>query len=436
VESIVLQIGADVARDEAALTILLPEDVSTNGQFLVTFGRGLAQACGDQLAFWHRLRRAFEDVADPAKRNPSALVGFLAASKSINDAVCDATLDQLMFDPLLGAVFPWFQVAAGVDQRGLARLKKAAEGNVPTLVEQFRHLAFGRQHQAIGDDDLAELLEKIASREGGIPVAVDILAMRFYCLPDKSGAAHSPALIECGRRLLMTYNYHTDKYDATRTQYDLSRIATVSMRDCEGEDVARHVCEHIVSETDRVALRGGYPELLKTIARLQPNAFLDVFVGRDPDSIARLGSRWWRLDDFDPGRNPLNQVSDEAIISWCEKDSDIRIPRLALAVSPFVRDPKTKRLQFRSLTLRLIERAHDVAAVLENISETLTPMSWSGSRADLLEQRAVALQELFGHARAEVASWARHTHAVLQEEMRRERHFEESWRREQDQTFE
>jgi len=182
VEDIVLQIACDVGRDEAALTILLPEVVSTNSQFLGTFGRGLAETCGDQSALWHRLRHAFEQVSDPAKRNPSALIGFLAATKRVDAAFCDATLDQLMCDPLLGPTFPWFQVAAGIDHHGLARLNEAAKAGGPVPVDQFRCLALGRQHEAIGDDDLAELLERISSREDGLPVAVDILAMRFYPL--------------------------------------------------------------------------------------------------------------------------------------------------------------------------------------------------------------------------------------------------------------
>jgi hypothetical protein len=435
-EDIVLHIASDVARDEAALAILLPEVVSTNGQFLGTFGKGLAEGCDDKSALWHRLRRAFEQVSDPAKRNPSALIGFLAASKPSDPAFCEATLDQLKCDPLLGAVFPWFQVAAGIDRRGLARLEEAAKAGGPVPVEQFRCLALGRQHEAIGDDELAELLERIASRKDGISVAVDILAMRFYPLAEKSGAAQSISLIECGRRLLTTYDYSPDKHDAIRSQYDLSRIARVSLVGPEGEDVARHVCEQILSEADRAALHEGYPDLLKTIVRLQPNAFLNVFVGGDPDSVARVGRRWWRLDDFDRDRNPLSDVSDESIISWCGKDRNVRYPRIALAVPTFVRNAETKGLEFSPLMLRLIEQAPDVAALLESMSGMLIPMSWSGSRADLLERRAVALQQLFEHARAEVSSWARHKHAELREAMRRERQFEESWRREQDESFE
>ena len=271
-EGIVLQIGADVARDEAALSILLAEVVSTNGQYLETFGRGLAQGCRDHFSMWQRLRRGFEEVADHRNRNPSALIGFVAASKSLDADFCEATLDQLLSNSLLGTMFPWFQVAAGIDRRGLARLSEAAKAGAAVPVEQF--LALGRQHEAIGDDDLAKLLERIASREDGIPVAADILAMRFYPLAKKSGAAQSISLVECGRRLLTAYDYNPDNHDATGSQYHLSRIARLSLVGREGEGVARHVCKQILSESGRAALGEGYPDLLKKIARLQPNAFL------------------------------------------------------------------------------------------------------------------------------------------------------------------
>lgn len=433
VEGTVLQLGAEVAREEAELTILLPEIVSTNGQFLQAFGRGLAEGCGDLSVLWHRLRHAFGEVADPTKRNPSALVGFVAASKSINAAFCEATLDELLSDTLLGTMFPWFQVAAGIDQRGLARLNEGARDSAPASTEQFRLLAYGRQHQAIGDDDLAKLLETIAARDSGIPVAVDILSMRFYPSTDKSGAAHSTSLIKLGRHLLTTFDYSSDKQDIARS---LSRIAKISLAGQGGEEVARHVCRQVSSRTGLAALREGYTDLLKTIALLQPNDFLDIFVGEEPDSIARLGGRWWRLNNFDPDRSPLNQVPDDAVISWCGDDPNRRYPRIALVVSPFVETSRAKKQELRPLILRLIEQAPDVAALLGSVSDTLIPMSWTGSRADLLEQRAVALQPLFEHARAEVSSWARHKHAELQDAIRHERRFEESLRREQDQTFE
>jgi hypothetical protein len=435
-EGIILQIGSDIARDDAALSTILPELVSTNGQFLQAFGRGLAQGSSDPSALWHRLRGAFEEVVDPAKRNPSILVGFVAESKSLNAPFCESTLDQLLSDSLLGTMFPWFQVAAGIDQRGLIRLNQAAEDGALASIEQFRHLAFGRQHQTIEDDDLSELLDKIASRENGIPVAVEILAMRFYPPADKSRTAHSTGLIECGRRLLMLYNHSPAEHDTTQRPHNLSRIAKISLAGQEGEKVARHLCEQILSESGQVALRQGYPDLLKMVARLQPNAFLDIFVGGDLDSVARVGRRWWRLDDFDRDRNPLNEVSGESIISWCGQEPNVRYQRIAVAVPTFVRNTETKRLECSPLILRLIEQAPDIGALLESLSGTLIPMSWSGSRADLLEQRAVALQELFEHARAEVSSWARHRHSELQEEMWRERRFEESRRREQDESFE
>jgi hypothetical protein len=124
------------------------------------------------------------------------------------------------------------------------------------------------------------------------------------------------------------------------------------------------------------------------------------------------------------------------MIAWCEEDPKLRYPRIALAVSAFVKNPETKRLEFNSLILRLIEQAPDIAALLESISGTLIPMSWSGSRADVLEERALALRQLFEHARAEVSSWARHKHAELQEAMWSERRFEESSRRKMDESFE
>jgi hypothetical protein len=433
VEDIVLQIASAAARDEAALSILLPEVVSANGQYLRIFGRGLAEASSDKPARWRRLLRAYEQVPDPTKRNPSALIGFLEASKPTDVAFWDATLDQLMCHPLLATMFPWFQVAAGIDRRALVRLSEAVNaGLVP--VEQFGCLALGRQHEAIGDDDLAKLLERIASRAGGIPVAISILSMRFYLPSDRSRAANSRLLIECGRRLLTTYNYSgNENHLTTRCDHELARVAEICLADQLGQDMAERVCKQIISGADQMSFQNNYSQLLKTLARLQPCAFLDAFVGGD---LAPAGGKWSRRYGFDPEDNPLNQISDEAIIAWCSGAAAVRYRKVAAVVFPLVRSSDTKELGFKPLILYLLEHTHEVGAILENISRTLMPVYWSGSRADLLEQRAGALQELFGHVRGEVSSWARHMYTAMQEEIWHERRYEESKTRERDERFE
>ena len=80
---------------------------------------------------------------------------------------------------LLGEWLAILQITAAIDQRSVERLHEALDlGKAP--IHSFKQLAWGRVHESIGDDDLALLLEKMLTKEGGLGVVLEILNMRFH----------------------------------------------------------------------------------------------------------------------------------------------------------------------------------------------------------------------------------------------------------------
>ncbi len=63
-------------------------------------------------------------------------------------------------------------------------------------------------------------------------------------------------------------------------------------------------------------------------------------------------------------------------------------------------------------------------------------MSWSGSRADILQKRAVLYQNLYEHDNEEVVAWARSRYTKLQEDIRNEREREDQQDRGRNERFE
>ncbi len=90
------------------------------------------------------------------------------------------------------------QCAVPIDKQGVRRLLQALD---KAPVWQFKVLAFGRASDPIAGSDLRTLLQAIAAKPQGFPVAAEILDMRLFSDGDKKIAVDSE-LLAAGRDLL------------------------------------------------------------------------------------------------------------------------------------------------------------------------------------------------------------------------------------------
>ena len=86
--------------------------------------------------------------------------------------------------------------------------------------------------------------------------------------------------------------------------------------------------------------------------------------------------------------------------------------------------------------LRLLEAAPEPEAILEEYAGRVAPLSWSGSRANVMQPRADAIKKLIGHDRAEIAEAARTVSAKLVDWIEREKASEKREDMEHEQRFE
>ncbi len=88
------------------------------------------------------------------------------------------------------------------------------------------------------------------------------------------------------------------------------------------------------------------------------------------------------------------------------------------------------------LSLTTIDNAPDAVTVLNEFKRTFRPMSWSGSRADIMQKRLSLLSSLKSHKNPVVSEWACNEERVFEEEIRSERQLEEKYNRSRDERFE
>jgi hypothetical protein len=435
VDDITCKIGRDLAVEDEMLDELLPELLSTNAPRAWMIGKGLAQGEQDRDAIWAKVEAAAREVPEE-ERNVSVMLGFLGEVRKDDSARANAILNDLVSDADFAGIFPLFQIAAGVDDEGVERLKTSLENGVAG-VWLFQRLAWGRAHESIKDDQLAELLELLVGKPEGHEVATEILRMRFHRDRTETGRRHKKSILEFGRKLLMAVPLSGTRRSGDLQDHELAGIACVVFRSKDTARAAQTFCKRLKnSEAAGDVHLYRLPELLAEIAKLHPVAFLDAFLDEDEETDLRRN----RLFAFGLGRreSPLSAIPDEVIVKWCVKKNQALHFQAIASNAPMFHRPggEDTPFEWKPLFRGLVASAPDKVDVLQRIAENIRPRSWSGSLHAALEDRAVLFEALREDDDPMIRDWARDRLTWIKDMSERQRRREEEERRDRDESFE
>lgn len=426
--AIARELGAAVVIDKEVFAEILP-DLLRGGSRSWPFGCGLASASPDLRATWAMLVEGLERIA-PEERDVRVFGGFLTELWEKDRDLVQNLLDSALEEPALMAFLPVLH-SVGLDERGAERLTRAlTERRVP--VRMYQNLAYGGATDHLAGGALKDLVLLIADQPDGFDVALDILYMRLHA--DRSDQReHEPKLVETGRELLRRLNFHKG---SRREDYQLAGVVKASLIAPDGGPVAAEVAARL-----RQAVASGdtyswdNDDLLKALLEVQPTAVLEaLFRGNDEDQ--RAGIRVFKhLEDNHSG-SPANSISCEALIAWCEGNREHRYP-LAAAIITFAHHPEESGPQAWSEQAKaLIAGAQDPKNVLEVLIKRFRPMSWSGSRAALMETNGRLLDSLYSLVPVSLIPFVNEAKVKLAEEVERERQWETRQDRARDERFE
>ncbi len=426
-------IGRQVANDDRTLAALLPELVSVHTPRLYCFGEGLAYGAVHRSALWSKMCAAFRSTPFE-ERAITVFRGFLAWCAKNDLSFYHSTLDALVGDDALGPWFPGLQTTAAVDEQGVRRLHQSLNcGKAP--IDRFECIANGPARASLSDVDVAGLVDEILARDGGATVAIDILQMYFH---GDEGASfrQSEALNAVARKMLSTVSF--DRRRPERRLRDrghvLARVAEICLSGPQGNDAATAACQNLALQISTGSVHGfEIPELLATLASLHPHVFLDAFLGDQTDKVPRLHAI---VTDGDGCGSPFGNTSDDVLISWCDGDPARRYRLIAASTHLVLASNEDEPLAWKPLVLKLLERAPDVRAVLEELGVSIVPNAWGGRRSDVVEKRLVLLENLFDHHDENVKAWARNFYRRTREVVSREREWERARKVRTFETFE
>jgi hypothetical protein len=427
-EAEVIALGEEVAQNQVAYRELVPELVRGEGRHW-HLGTGLARASSDLIAVWRDLTEEFAK-ASTQSTNPNIFCGILSELVANNSELANRFLDEALQSDQLGAAFPLLQSAVSLDERGMTRLRKSLElGRVPLYV--YRNLAYGRATERAEAQQLANFLLALAEAPDGANIAIHVLGMQFFCDRQDKRPSAIP-LIEVGRTLLTLTTF---KRGGHQNDHELAAVVHVSLNGEDGYAVAKIVCRNLkqaFSLSD--AHESEHNALLNALGETQPFALLDIFFCGGKDEITR-GLRIIEWASYHQ-KNPMDRVSDAALLEWCQRDPATRFPTVAAAASILASAPGGNAAGLAPRAPLLVHSSPDPIAVMKAIAGQLRPTMWSGSRSTILEANAELLGQFDTRGNAELAAFVEAEKAKLRKEAEIEREWETKLDRSRDEKFE
>ncbi len=426
VEEKIISLGMQLVNNEETYNEILHELLIGHKKELFYLGQGIAKGTNEYLKIWNEFLGQLKGIEVNA-RNYDLMVGFLYEVAQKDREVANQVLNDAVRDKLLINIFPRLQLSVQISEEGIVRLKKSLSMD-SAPIEEYRRLGYIAIDE-VNIDELCDLLEEISIKPKGMTIVIVILEG----LLRKEKRSDINKLCSFGREILFKSHFIFDKNIDYNIDY---RIANV-IKKCFNEQVSENDFKMLNRQFKNSYSRysyGGCSYTVRALAEINSDIFLDVFLlesGTATDLFQDLFSGKWYIQT-----NPILFIKDKDIISWCNKDIDARCTVLAQAIVPFIFNKEQKLAEWSPVALYIINHANNPIAVLNVMKDKFRPMSWSGSRAKIMEGYLRLFEELKGYPNELISQWAFIEKEKFEQEILSEQEFERNRESQLNQCFE
>ncbi|WP_312835603.1 hypothetical protein [Comamonas sp.] len=434
----VILLGELAAAEPQILEDLGAEIWKGDSTALLWFGEGLAKVEVDRLSTFYRLVASL--ITHGSKRtHPVLLAGFIRSVHNIDPAQAQKMLENALEMPALKHHAVYFIAAAPISPWASEKLLQLAQGGQQEAWH-FRHLIYDRVHEAIPDEKFTNILSAINVLDKGYLSTIDLLRMRFSHainknhLPSEDLRAVARATI---RKFMAEHQSAIERVPGYRLDEFLAVCLDAAAPANEVQEIIEIVCEGI--ETYRLSAFD-LSNVIATLARNHPEMLLQTIFDRGEDWKYIASSLF--KERVGSENASLNEAPLERIMAWCGDDQE-RIQKTAGLVHSYTvcglaksSEDHPKRMVLSDHIKSLLAAATDKHAMVETIFEDINPSSWSGSRANIMEIRSKAFEELLDYPDTEVQAWVRTKLAILKQVIRTEQEREAAEHNRREQRFE
>lgn len=414
-------VGRALTQDpEARVAFIAEVLIEPHPQRAFECGIGLAEGTGDLHVMWDELVAAYR-AAMPEARNATVLGGFIHTAHHRDHEFTAGALDRAISDPELLRMLPYFQARVSMDAAGISRLRCAITRGGLTA-QNFRSIANGCVEDSPAEE-LAELLNDIASLPNGVIVALDILQMRFFSRSKNEDATQDAPLVSVGRDLLMRIDFSgvNDLHDYTVGELIRSCFLTE-----DGIKAAERVCQRLcISLGAHTVSLWNLTCTVEALFETQPFVALDAFL------LSELENVHYSLTDVRRGKiSAVEKLGGEVLQKWASFDPNTRFPLLGRCLHMFGGHADDNG-GISPLFISMLDASPDKRQFIGGLWKRVHPQGWSGSLADILTRRKDQLIEFEKNADEQVREWVVDTipeiDQWIEEARKRDRAREESF---------
>jgi len=177
-----------------------------------------------------------------------------------------------------------------------------------------------------------------------------------------------------------------------------------------------------------------FDDAIRTTSELAPEEFLNRIFSGDEDIQKK---RRFFIERGGMDRLPLAGIDINALIAWCQSQSNEEVwPVVGASIQLWEKGSDQGSIELPDTALRFLEASPYPTEVLKAFASKLEPMSWSGSRADIMQGRTEAFRTLVQHPNPDIARAASDVIREITKRIDTERRWEQRRDEEREQTFE
>ncbi|MAX55480.1 MAG: hypothetical protein CL537_08225 [Alcanivoracaceae bacterium] len=428
-----LRLGEEFASSNYELDELVPNLFASDWMpYRSAFGRGLAKGAHDLQVGWQKLVDQLEHLPE-APKDFSVFGGFIEEASSVDTAFTEELLDQCAHHPQLRHVLvglhPWGKFTEVDLDRCMVLLKEP-----DTRPGMYGPLLWRGEHINLPRERIVDLAQHLLSRPGGDDVVLDALSMRLHG-KDTSVDTLGPELRLVGLRAVIQRLQRDHNEPTGSVDYKMEKVVGAALRFDGNEAEKLELLDTIFTVVDEsYGFIHTFENTIATTAELKTAEFLNAaFEAPKENDRGRL----FFIRHGGLRRSPLAKIDVDVLIEWCRSRNDDSVwAPVAGGISLWSKNGDQGRVAIMESAISLLEAAPEPETVLEVFAERVTPSSWSGSRANVMQPRADAIGRLCEHENMEIAAAAKSVSEKLVCSIEHQKAREQREDREYEQKFE
>lgn len=417
-EAKALRLGENFAASDHELDELGSSLFSNDWMpYRAAFGRGLAKGGHDLRVGWQQLVDQLEQHAE-ANKSFTVFSGFIEMADSIDPVLAQHLLDQCAQHAELRHVLVGLHPRREFTETDLDRCMALLD-DPDTCARMYGPILWRDEYVNLPGRRVLELAQLLLSKPNGDDVVLDALSMKLH--GEKVGVdtlGSDLRLVGLRAAIQRLQRDHNDP--GGPMDHDMESVVGAALRFDGNEAEKLEWLDTIFAVVDeRYGYIHAFENAIETTVALAPEAFLHrVFDGTEEEQHRRQ----FFIRHGGLRRSPLAKIDVDVLIEWCSARNDTSVwASVAAGISLWSNDGDLGAVTMSESAIRLLEACPEPEAVLEAFAERVTPSSWSGSRASVMQPRADAISGLVEHERTEIAVAAKSISAKLVKWIEREK---------------